>query len=366
MRRIAIVGIVVAAAAIVSVLAWRWKSEHPPMRPRREVVAEIDRDLRNLTGRGFAGSVLLVENGSVLLNQGYGLADRAGGRPVTPDTGFDIGSLVKPFTATAILKLESRGKLRRADPIARFLPNVPADKASITIQQLLAHSSGLPDIVDRASAPVDYTPAFDYEAVSRDEIVRRALAAKLLSAPGVRVQYSNLGYSLLGVIVEIASGEPYEQFVGETIFRPAGMTHTGYRLPAWQRDQLAVGYRGASAWGTPLDHPWLPDGPSWNLRANGGMISTTGDLRRWLDALAGETLLSPPEKRALFDLSVHKNRRGASTMGAAGSNEIFDACYLWYLDEHRIIVALTSSDQWRAEKMVPDLARQMRTMLPER
>jgi CubicO group peptidase (beta-lactamase class C family) len=356
---------VVVVLVIAAVFAWRWKSAHRPPRPRAEVVAEIDGDLRERAAKGFAGVVLLEQDGKILLHKGYGLADRAGARPITIDTGFDIGSLVKPFTGAAILKLEGAGKLRRSDTLGRFFANVPPDKAAITVEQLLSHSSGLPDLIDRNSAPVRYSTEAnnpDYELVSRDEIVRRAMAAKLLFEPGTKSEYSNLGYSLLGAIVEIASGQPYERFVNDTIFRPAGMTRTGYLLGGWTRAQLAGGYKRDRAWGTPLDHPWLADGPSWNLRANGGMLSTAGDLHRWLDALAHDAIFSPAEKAAFFGLCIHKNKRGARTMGVAGSNEIFNACYLWYVDEHRAVIALTSSDQWPAENMVPELARQMREM----
>lgn len=353
--------LIALAVAIAAVFACRSKSP----RPRAQVLAEVDSDLRGRVAHGFAGVVLLEQDGAILLHRGYGLADRAAARPVTVDTGFDIGSLVKPFTGAAILKLEGAGKLRRSDTLGRFFANVPADKASITIQQLLAHTSGLPDFVDRASKPVTYSTEAndpDYEPVSRDEIVRRAMNAKLLFAPGEKSEYSNLGYSVLGAIVEIASGQPYERYVSDAVFRPAGMTRTGYLLPGWTRAQLAVGYKGSRAWGTPLDHPWLADGPSWNLRANGGMLSTAEELRRWLDALEHDKIFTPAEKAAFFDLYIHKNKRGARTMGAAGSNDIFDACYLWYVDEHRAVIAITSSDQSRAEKMVPELARLMREM----
>ncbi|HEY2093341.1 MAG TPA: serine hydrolase domain-containing protein [Thermoanaerobaculia bacterium] len=358
MKRTAIAAAVLAA--IVAGAVWYFRGREEPPQPKAEVVAGIDGYLSGLTSKGFAGAVLLENDGEVLLDKAYGAADRTGGRPVTTATGFDIGSLVKPFTATAILKLESRGKLRRSDSISRFFPSAPPDKTRITVQQLLEHTSGLPDIVDAASKPLGYTQDYDYEPVSRDEMVRRVLNAKLLSAPGEKSRYSNSGYSLLGAIIEIASGEPYEQFVRETIFEPAGMTRTGYLAPGWQRSDLAVGYLRNERWGTPLDHRWLSDGPSWNLRANGGMLSTTADLAKWIHALAGETLLTAAEKKALFDLYVHRNKRGARTMGAAGSNDVFDACYLWYVDENRLLVMLTSSDAWRAEEMIPDLAKRMR------
>jgi CubicO group peptidase (beta-lactamase class C family) len=362
-RRSWVVLIAIVLAAGWSIWIYR-ERQPPPTQSKEQVVSEIDANLSGLTSKGFSGAVLLAQDGMVLLHKTYGLADRSSGRPITTSTGFDIGSLVKPFTATAILKLESQGKLQRSNSIALFFPNAPPDKAPITVQQLLTHSSGLPDIVDANWNPLAYVPDFDYIPVSRNEIVQRAMSAKLLFKPGEKSVYSNLGFSLLGGIIEIASGEPYEQFLRKTIFEPAGMNRTGYLGPGWKSGELAVGYLDGKPWGTPLDHQWLADGPSWNLRANGGMISTADDLYKWIVALDGNKLLSEVEKKAFFDLNVHLNRRGTRTMGVAGSNNVFDACYLWYVDEHRVLVMLTNSDTWRAEKLVPDLARQMRSIRP--
>jgi CubicO group peptidase (beta-lactamase class C family) len=334
------------------------KAEAPE--PKTVVVSQIDSTLREMAGHGLAASVFLVDRGDTLLVRGYGLAERSAARPVTPETGFDIGSLVKPFTMAAILKLEEQGKLRVDDPLVRFFPTAPADKARITIRQLLVHSSGLPDIVDANATPIVYKPDFDYEPVSKDEIVRRAMSAKLLFEPGAKSQYSNLGYSVLAVLIERASGEAYEAYVAREIFGPAGMMRTGYLMPKWSKEELAVGYQGERGWGTPLDHPWLADGPSWNLRGNGGMISTAGDLYRWIVALESGKILSPKEYDAFLAMSAKKNRRGTRTFGPSGGNDIFNSCYLWYLDENRKIVMLTSSDQFRAEAIVPEIAHQMR------
>ncbi|WP_409235202.1 serine hydrolase domain-containing protein [Streptomyces sp. PA5.6] len=100
------------------------------------------------------------------------------------------------------------------------------------------------------------------------------MKARLRSAPGKEFHYSNVGYSLLAAIVEKVSGQTYERFLAEHLFRPAGMTRTGYVLPDWDRAQVAVEYdRHRRAQGRPMDHPWAPDGPYWNLRGNGGMLS---------------------------------------------------------------------------------------------
>src|SRR5664279_5595640 len=98
---------------------------------KAEVVQSIDADLRALARKGLAGSLLLSQDGEIILQKGYGFADRSTGRMATPETGFDIGSLVKAFTGVAILQLESEGQLHLYDAILKFFPNSPADKINI-------------------------------------------------------------------------------------------------------------------------------------------------------------------------------------------------------------------------------------------
>src|SRR5512147_2220324 len=128
---------------------------------------------RWLQRAGFQGGALVAKGDRVLLRRGYGMSDREAGVPYDVDTVFSLGSITKQFTAAAILKLEMQGKVRVEDPIARFLPGVPADKQAVTIHQLLTHTSGL-----------DSDFADDFDPVGRDAYVARALASKLLSPPG--------------------------------------------------------------------------------------------------------------------------------------------------------------------------------------
>jgi CubicO group peptidase (beta-lactamase class C family) len=279
---------------------------------------------------------------------------------MTSTTGFDIGSLTKPFTAAAILTLERDGKLHRSDTLDRYFPSAPADKRVITIGQLLAHSSGLADIVDARGGATKYTPDFDYEPVTRDEIVRRAMASTLGFAPGSKTQYSNLGYSLLGVVIEIASNEPFEAYVRRVIFEPSGMRRTGYGLAGWSSDELATGYVNGMRWGTPLEHAWLADGPSWNLRANGGMLSNARELLAWLRAVDRGAVLEGEAKQAFLELSVHVTKRGSRVIGPAGGNDVFDAVYAWFVDEGRIAIILASDPRVRAEDVMPPLLGAMR------
>ena len=207
---------------------------------------------------GMCGVLLIRAGNEDLLHEAYGHADREGKRPMTVETAFCIGSLVKPITATAIFKLEQDGKLSTSDPLSKFFPDVPEDKRDITVNELLRHRAGFADIFGD-----------DYDVVTRDWFLDKALHSQLIGKPGEKQKYSNAGYSLLAVIIEVVSGQPYEAYINQHVFKPAGTPEIGYVIPQRKNEQLAVGYRGSERWGTPLDHPWAEDGPSWNLRGNG-------------------------------------------------------------------------------------------------
>jgi CubicO group peptidase (beta-lactamase class C family) len=132
-------------------------------------------------------------------------------------------------------------------------------------------------------------------------MIAGAFASELRTRPGARYYYSNLGYSLLAAIIEKASGTGYEDYLAQELFAPAGMTQTGYVLPDWNPDAVAVEYDAQDRpQGRPDDHPWATDGPYWNLRGNGGLLSTAGDLGRWLLALEGDDVLDERAKADLF------------------------------------------------------------------
>lgn len=251
--------------------------------------------LHRVLPAGFSGTVLAARDDQLVYCGGFGTANRASGAPASCRTTYDVMSITKQFTAAAILKLEVMGRLRVSDRISRFLGPLPADKRGITIEHLLTHTSGLVESLGD-----------DYDRLSRDELVRQALASKLRSAPGEQFHYSNVGYSLLAAIIEKASGEGYEPFLARYLFKPAGMHQTGYVLPRWSPNLAAVEYdsQGRSK-GRPFDHPWAADGPYWNLRGNGGMLSTAHDMFRWHRALSGDEILPPPVRNELFTPRVH-------------------------------------------------------------
>ncbi len=316
----------------------------------QDLTHELDKHFENRAADGFSGAVLIAEGDDVLLRAGYAGSDVAEHARITPQTGFDIGSLTKVFTAAAIYKLIAEGKLTPSTTLADVFGDVPEEKSEITIAQLVRHTSGLPDLVDARARETRYEVAYDEELVERDELVRRVMATELRSNPGETRRYSNLGYSLLGVVIEVVAGRPYEEYVREAILVPAGMNRTGYTSVEWDKADLAVGSLDGQPWGTPLDRAWLSDGPSWNLRAAGGMISTIDDLHRWVRALEEGTLLPPGiQDDFLQAMGVRANSRGVRSMGPAGSNGIFSAVYLWRIEERRLVIILANVDAHPAE-----------------
>ncbi|WAU79545.1 serine hydrolase [Streptomyces sp. Qhu-G9] len=262
--------------------------------PKARAAESVGDFLHRTLPAGPGGTVVAARGDELVHCAGFGASDRAAGTPASCRTVYDVMSITKQFTAAAILKLEVMGKLRVGDRISRFLGPVPEDKRDITVEQLLTHTSGLVEGLGE-----------DYDPVSRDDMVDKALASKPESAPGRKFLYSNAGYSLLAAIVEKASGEGYEPFLARHLFAPAGMERTGYVLPRWPRHRIAVEYdsKGRSQ-GRPVDQPWAADGPYWNLRGNGGMLSTAEDMFRWHRALLGDDVLPEQARKKLFEPRV--------------------------------------------------------------
>lgn len=253
--------------------------------------ADAREQLRRLEKLGFAGVVVVARDGRPLLAEGYGLADREKGTRWTPATVSSIGSITKQFTAAAVLSLEEEGRLRVEEPMARYLPDVPAAYAGVTIHQLLSHSSGV----------VDPDGLGDFDPIGREEYVRRALARPPAYPPGQGFEYANANYSLLGAIVERVSGKGYEAFLRDRLLLRTGMYETGILLPAWGAGRLAQGYdRKGTPRGTVLGRPMADDGPFWALRANGGIHSTAYDMLRWAEALRSGRVLGAASVKKLW------------------------------------------------------------------
>jgi len=235
----------------------------------------------------FNGTVLVADQGQVILQRGYGLADRARHRPNTPDTRFHIGSLTKQFTAALVLRLVEQGRLRLAGTVADYLPDYPATGRQLTLHQLLSHTSGLPDYTHLPTAAVSL-------AMPQTPTQLLALFAPLPLefAPGTQFRYSNSNYVLLGAILERVSGQPYAQLVHRYLAQPAHLVATAYG-PTWP-----TGASYAQAYAVDLqDAP--PISPTVAYAA-GGLTASATDLYRWSQALGTDRVLSPTSQRVLF------------------------------------------------------------------
>lgn len=322
----------------------------------------IDQFLNQLTTeQHFSGSVLVATKDGVF-KKGYGLADRDLKTPVAPTTVLETGSVTKQFTGAAILKLEMMGKLSVQDPIGKYFNNVPPDKSGITLHHLLTHSSGIiPNIVD------------DYTSISREEYVSKALQAPLSFQPGTAYDYSNAGYSLLAAVIEIVTGEPYEAFLNRYLFQPAGMKNTGYLMPGWDQNNVAAGYRGDQRWGKPNEKPWASDGPYWNLRGNGGILSTVEDLYLWHQALSGDQILDQKAKEKYYARHIEEGEGAGTYYGYGwalfptprntwlvthnGGNGIFFCDFLRYLEEEVTIIVMCNAMQRHFHPLAGQIAR---------
>ncbi|MEJ2085880.1 MAG: serine hydrolase, partial [Acidobacteriota bacterium] len=326
----------------------------------------LDDYLSRLEPFGFAGTVLVAEGEQTHLDAGYGYADRETAIPNAPDTVFQVASITKQFTAAAIMALAVDGKLRTTDTLPTFFSDVPVDKESITLRQLLSHTSGV------LAGDTEY-----FEDNSRSEIVAMVLAEPLRFAPGESFLYSNMGYALLAAVIEKVSGTSYEDYLRQRLLLPAGMRSTGYRLSSWQPTSVAHWYANGVDNGDQLDHLY----PDWNFIGSGRIRSTTGDMLRWHRALMSDELLPATAKQEMYtpvmnDYAygwvVRDTDRGRVIRHNGASSDGAAAEFRRYVDEDLVIVAFSNVDGEqmlfgnRLADHIDDLAHGIELDLPPR
>lgn len=222
---------------------------------------------------GMAYGVIM--DGQLVYAGTAGMANMEKKTSVTTQTDFRIASMTKSFTAMAILQLRDRGKLKLDDPAAQYIPELKGiqyptgDAPIITIRHLLNHAGGFPQD----------DPWADRQLAATDQELLNVLTRSpaFSTVPGLYYEYSNLGYALLGRIVTVASGEPYQQYITENVLKPLGMTSTYWEYTKVPADKLAMGHRWVNgAWQTV---PLLHDGA---YGAMGGLITTMEDFSKYL------------------------------------------------------------------------------------
>ena len=186
----------------------------------------------------FAGVVAIAKDGKVVFQKAYGLANREAKTPVMASTRFNIASIGKAFTKTAVGQLVSQGRIALTDTIGKWLPDYPnAESRAATVDQLLNHQAGIADFFGPAFAAAPKS-----QFASNADYYRFVSVQAPLFAPGTQRQYCNGCYVVLGEIVAKASGQPYEAYIAEHVFKPAVMFGAGFfrsdRLPAAAAQQV--------------------------------------------------------------------------------------------------------------------------------
>src|SRR5260370_5599071 len=169
--------------------------------------------------------VCVVREGKVILEKGYGFANIELSVPATQETIYEMASLTKPFTATAIMMLAEEGKISLEDSLSKYFPEAPETWRKITIRHLLSHTSGLSDFFSIPALRSESGFAWERE-YKPEELLWVLFQASLQAQPGEKWSYSNIGYYLLGFIIEKVTGDTYEQFLRRRIFEPLKMTAT--------------------------------------------------------------------------------------------------------------------------------------------
>lgn len=276
--------------------------------------ADVSREMdAYLTARtqlgGFSGAVLFAEGGKLLLRKGYGYADVAGHVRYTPATRQEAASLSKMFTAMAALKLRDQGKLKLDDPICKYLSTCPRAWKTITVDQLIHHTSGIPDYETRLDmGSADYMN-FMRSPKATGRIYADAKHRPLDFVPGTRFSYSNTGYIVLAEVIQSAAGESFGDYVTATILKPAHMDHSGMLGSGPRLAHFARGYSfGAIGWekllgGFQLDDGTLEQVPSLAFTPPAGdawLYTDVDDLYRWSRIMDGSALVPRPETREAY------------------------------------------------------------------
>lgn len=236
-------------------------------------------------------AVALLKAGEVLHCQGYGLANLEWNQPITPQTVFALGSLTKPFTATALMLLEQQGTLQLDAPIQTYLPDYSTGEHRVTVRHLLTHTSGIPNCVTR---PI-FWERQAHTATSVEEVIGFFKDLPFDFAPGERYSYSNSNYVLLGHMLERLTGLPYAEIIQQHIFGPLGMAHSYYLEPEPIIPQRASGY-------VPTDQGYEhapPTTPAVKYAA-GDLGATLEDLICWNEALREERLLDHATQQRMY------------------------------------------------------------------
>lgn len=252
-------------------------------------------------------------------------------------TQVDINSITKTVTGAMTLKLVEQGRVRLNERLADIFPDVPADKAGITVRHLLTHAAGFVESIGS-----------DEERLSKRDFLRRAFQSPLRTTPGAIYHYSNVGFAVLAAIIEERSGKSYDQYLRQDVIAGLGLNNTGY-MSVYDDARSLRTHRGQ----TIMTASWGGHEPYWNLIGNGGLISTVKDFIRFRQAFVAGEIVGPELVRDAQRKHIAENPEGTSHYGYGlvvldheelgriywhdGGNDVFSAIWFDLVDQGDII-----------------------------
>jgi len=275
--------------------------------------------------------VAVASHGRIVHTLPYGLANVELGVPVTDSTVFEIGSISKQFVAAAVMLLVEENALGLNDPIHTHLAGLPSEWFGVTVQQLLTHTSGIPDYEEIASYDVYGS------RLTPEDVIQIAHSRPMDFDPGTGFHYSNTGYFLLSRIVEQVEGHPLGEVLDTRIFGPLGMRQTRMADPEAIVPNRASGY-WADKTGTLINRRAIET--SSTLGA-GGLLSSAHDMALWDEALRGDALLTPASKATMW--TPVRLPDGSPTRWSWGGT--VDYAFGWEVTPYRGVPMQTHSGQ---------------------
>jgi CubicO group peptidase (beta-lactamase class C family) len=320
----------------------------------KELFNRIDTYLESSLTNGFSGVVLVSKKGEIILSKGYGWADRKNKIPNSPSTVFNIGSVTKQFTASAVLKLVEQGRIETSDKIGSYFNQAPVDKRDISIHQLLTHTSGISN----------RTGGFRYNEASKEQFFKEFFESELQSKPGTKYQYANANYIILTAIIESVSGQTYSSFLNDYLFVPSQMKSTGYKSINFNTERIAHGYyynrndEKWEDWGTTQQH--LPyNDKHWYSIGKGDIHSTIEDLYKWHIALKNNVVLASKTRLVQetpyvaendkmtsfygYGWAISQSNRDTKIVAHNGSNGLYFADFVRFIDDDVVVIYITNT-----------------------
>ncbi|MBN2088237.1 beta-lactamase family protein [candidate division KSB1 bacterium] len=303
--------------------------------------AEIDQVMHLLVKLDqFSGCIMVAREGRPFYARAFGEADKDFHIKNDLTTKFNIGSIGKTFTATAIMQLAQQGKLKVGDPVNKYLKDFPYS-TNITIHHLLTHTAG----IDNYFLHPDFKTR-KYEIRGVQDTLPLIYDQKLLNpTPGEHFSYSNSGIVILGAVIEAITGQNYADYIDKNIFRPLGMFDTCINYPDEIVENRASGYERGSAGYYKRNIYTVPP-----ANADGGIETTVADLLRFDQALYTEKLLDEKYKKLMFT-SYKENygycwyireKYGQTMMGHSGGAPGVSADFRRFVDDYYTIIVLSN------------------------